>query len=380
MMKKEFFEAIALLMGTVIGAGVLGIPYIVYKAGFLTGLLALVFLGVAVLFMNLFVGEIVLSTKGKHQLTGYAEKYLGKKGKFLMAISMFIGIYGALTAYLIGVGESLYAIFNVFSPLVFSLIFFVIVSFLVFKGLKWISESELYLAGSVIVLILVISVVAFFSSNFSLEGLKTFELSKFFIPYGVILFSFLGTAAIPEMKEELKKNSKNLKKAILIGSLIPIFLYGLFAAAVIGVSGNNITEVSTIGLGQVLGEGILIFTNLFAIFAMTTSFLALGLALKWLFNFDYKLNKNLSWGLTVFLPLALFLLGVKSFISTIGMAGSFAGGLDGILVVLMLWQAKKLKERKPEYSMKYSKVIGTVLIVVFVLGILYQISNLEGFI
>ena len=41
MMKKEFFEAIALLMGTVIGAGVLGIPYIVYKAGFLTGLLLL---------------------------------------------------------------------------------------------------------------------------------------------------------------------------------------------------------------------------------------------------------------------------------------------------------------------------------------------------
>jgi hypothetical protein len=73
-------------------------------------------------------------------------------------------------------------------------------------------------------------------------------------------------------------------------------------------------------------------------------------------------------------------LGVKSFISTIGMAGSFAGGLDGILVVLMLWQAKKLKERKPEYSMKYSKVIGTVLIVVFVLGILYQILNLVGFI
>ena len=92
-MKKEFFESIALLMGTVIGAGVLGIPYIVYKAGFLTGLLALVFLGVAVLFMNLFVGEIVLSTKGKHQLTGYAEKYLGKKGKVLMALSMFIGIY-----------------------------------------------------------------------------------------------------------------------------------------------------------------------------------------------------------------------------------------------------------------------------------------------
>ena len=380
MMKKEVFEAIALLMGTVIGAGVLGIPYIVYKAGFLTGLLALVLLGAAVLFMNLFVGEIVLSTKGNHQLTGYAEKYLGKKGKTLMMLSMFIGIYGALTAYLIGVGESLYAIFNVFSPLVFSLIFFVVMAFLVFKGLKWISESELWLAGSVIVLILVISVFAFMSSDYNLTNLKDFNLFKIFIPYGVILFAFLGSAAVPEMREELRKNQKMMKRAILIGSLIPIVLYGLFAAAVIGVSGGGITEIATVGLGQVLGEKIVIFANLFAIFAMTTSFLALGLALKELFNYDYKVNKNLSWGLTVFVPLILFLLGVKSFISTIGIAGSFAGGLDGILVVLMLWKAKKLKERKPEYTVKYSKVIGTVLIVVFVLGILYQVLNLIGFI
>ena len=38
-MEKRFLEAVAVLIGIVIGAGVLGIPYVVAKAGFLTGLL-----------------------------------------------------------------------------------------------------------------------------------------------------------------------------------------------------------------------------------------------------------------------------------------------------------------------------------------------------
>lgn len=60
----------------VIGAGILGIPYVVAKAGFLTGLLDLIIIGLAVLVLNLYVGEIMLRTKEDHQLTGYAEKYL----------------------------------------------------------------------------------------------------------------------------------------------------------------------------------------------------------------------------------------------------------------------------------------------------------------
>ncbi len=37
-MKKKLFQAIATLTGTVIGAGFLGIPYVMSKSGFLIGL------------------------------------------------------------------------------------------------------------------------------------------------------------------------------------------------------------------------------------------------------------------------------------------------------------------------------------------------------
>jgi len=290
-MDKNVPRAIAMLCGTVIGAGVLGIPYVIAQAGFLVGLLSILVLGLAVLFLNLFIGEIVLRTPGNHQLPGYAEKYLGIWGKRVFMLSMIFGIYGALIAYLIGEGRSLSAIFGG-EPLLFSLGFFIIASFLVHKGIKSISKSEGFLVSIVLGLVLLISLFAFFSGKFNFTNLYSeFSLINFFIPYGVILFSFVGGAAIPEMKECLIKDKTAMKKSIIIGSLIPVLAYVIFAFIVIGVTGINTTEIATVGLGESLGSFALILGNLFAAVAMFTSFLTLGLAMKEIYMYDYKMKK-----------------------------------------------------------------------------------------
>ncbi|MEM2916630.1 MAG: aromatic amino acid transport family protein [Candidatus Woesearchaeota archaeon] len=89
--KLYLYEAVATLVGTIIGAGVLGIPYVMAKAGFLTGLLVLLLLGMVILTVNLCIGEVVLRTKGIHQLTGYVGIYLGDRGRRLMTLAMIIG-------------------------------------------------------------------------------------------------------------------------------------------------------------------------------------------------------------------------------------------------------------------------------------------------
>ena len=376
MVKKEVLEAIALLTGTIVGAGVLGIPFVIAKSGFLTGLLDIVLLGFAILLINLSIGEVILRTRSFHQLTGYADKYLGEKGKIALTISMVVGIYGALIAYIIGVGEALAVIFNSSNVLMFSLLFFVFVAVLVYLGLKSIAKSELFLSSLVVTLILVISYICIFSGKMDIMRLADFNLSKIFIPYGVILFAFIGAAAIPEMRGLLEHRKKDLKKAIIIGSLIPLFLYAIFAFAVVSVFGKNVTEVATVGLGLEFGHLVVVLANLFAVFAMTTSFLALGLALKQMYHYDYGLNRKLSWSLACGVPLILFFLGFKSFVNVIGITGIFAGGLEGILIVLMLWSAKQKSERVPEYSLKFSKVIGVFLILVFVLGVLNYLIGL----
>ena len=56
----SLLQAISLLIGTIIGAGMLGIPYAVKAVGVFPGLLLLLLLGVAILLVNLIFGEIVL--------------------------------------------------------------------------------------------------------------------------------------------------------------------------------------------------------------------------------------------------------------------------------------------------------------------------------
>ena len=91
--------AISVMLGTIIGAGILGIPYVIMKSGFMLGTVNIIILSIIIALVSLCLGEIVLRTKSDHQLTGYAEKYLGKKGKIIMFIISAFGIFSALIAY-----------------------------------------------------------------------------------------------------------------------------------------------------------------------------------------------------------------------------------------------------------------------------------------
>ncbi len=370
MKSKPFFEAIATLVGTIIGAGVLGIPYVVAKAGFLTGLVDLIVLGVAVLILYLYLGEVVLRTRGDYQLTGYAERYLGKTGKVAMFFSMIFGNYGALVAYIIGVGAALSAIFNSTNSLLFSMLFFGFAFIVIFFGGVAVKESELLMSGLVVLMVIVICVLGIGKIDFS--NLAKLSFKDLFLPYGVILFALAGSVAIPEMKKELAKNKKLLKKAIIIGALIPIVLYALFTFVVVGITNLATTEVATIGLGEKIGRTAVLFGNLFAVLSMSTSFLVLALSLKHMY-YDYKINRTIAWLLACIPPLLIFLIGNRAFVATLGFTGAIAFGIGGILNILMFWKAKKLGNRRPEYSIKKNALVGIVLIIIFILGIIYEI-------
>ena len=378
---KNSFGAIAILVGCIIGAGILGIPYVVAKAGFITGLIDIVLIGIVMIVMHLYLGEVVLRTKGKHQLVGYAEKYLGKAGKNLMWFAMVFVTYGALLAYTIKEGDFVNALFNTYfggSPFTYSLIFLGLMAFLVYFELNVLEKSEVLM---VFILLGVISLICFFAlPHVNINNLNSFNPGSFFLPYGVILFAFLGAVSIPEMKEELKENKAYMKKAIIIGCSIPLVVYIIFAFIVVGVTGINTTDGAILGLGNAIGYEMLVFGTLFGIITMMSSFLILAFSLKEMFEYDYKIDKFSSWFLTCSVPLVIFMLGVKSFVKTIGVAGSFSGGLMGILVVLMYVKAKKLGNRKPEYSIKKSNIISWILILLFVFGIMYELLNDFGLI
>jgi len=236
-----------------------------------------------------------------------------------------------------------------------------------FKGIKEFKKIEPLGVAGIFLVTLILGIINF--NKISITNLATTNPSFLFLPFGVTLFAFLGVSSIPEIKRVLQKNTKLMKKSIIIGSLIPLVVYLIFTAVVIGLHGNAIAQVAAISLGKII--------TLLGILTMFTAFLALSLALQDTYRFDFGLKFKSAWLLGIAIPLILFipisLFNLAGFVKVLSIGGSVAGGLLGISILLAHEHLKNQKlERKPEYKINIPLMIKIVFIVLFVVGIIYE--------
>jgi len=369
-MNKNFILAAASLLGTIIGAGVFGIPYVMAKSGVLVCLFYFLILGTVVLFLHLFFGEIILRTKKKQRLIGYTENYLGKRFKSLIAFSTISGTIGALLAYIVLGGDFLKIIFPFpFSSFQLSLIFWIILSFFVLLGMRSIAWSEVFLNSAFFV---VIFLIFFFSiPKLNLFNFDLANLNYLFLPYGVIMFSLIGWSAVPEI-EEILVRKQDLKKVIIFSVVLATFFCFLFGLIISGVTGKNTTQEAFQGLIPFLGKKIMILGGLFGMFVISTSFLVLANYLKNTFMLDFHFPNLAGFLLAVLPPLFLFLIGMREFILVISVVGTFVGLIEGVIISLVWAKAKKQGERIPEYRVKVPAILFYSIIVTLVLGAITQ--------
>ena len=376
MRNKKFFSGLSVLIGVIIGAGIFGIPYVIAKSGMIPGFFYFLILGGAILLLHLLFGEIVLRTKEKHRLVGFAQKYLGKLGKTLITISTILGTTGVLLAYLILGGEFFKIVFSPLldlSPSSFSFIFWLILIYFIFKGIKSISSVEIFTNSAFFLIIFV--VFCFLLPKINLENFVLIDLNHVVLPYGIILFSLVGFVGIPEMADILKTSEerKSLKKIIIIASAIVIILYLLFSLAVVGVSGENTSPEALSGLVPFLGQKVIILGALFGVITLADSFLVICLYFKNTLIYDFYFHKISASFVSSTLPLILFLIGFRSFIGVIGFVGTILGVIEGIVILLIFKKIKELGDRKPEYSLKIPSFLLYLLAIVFILGAISQI-------
>lgn len=369
----KYLEAIAALVGTIMGAGILGLPYAIQKVGAIPGVILLAVLGLATLAVNLMFAEVILRTRTRHQLAGYANKYLGVEAYWVKMLAVLFGGIGALTIYIIGEGAVLSALFGQ-SEFIWSLVFFACVSPILLGGIKSVKRADLFLVLLFIAIITVIVVSG--GSEISFSNYAKMDWQNVFVPYGAVLFSMSGLGAIVTLREVLRGDEKKIKSAVIAGTLIPLCIYIIFTLVVIGVLGEETTEVATIGLGQKIGPMLLAFGNLFALFAMTSGFLNNGLITMELLMYDLRYSRLVSWLVVCATPLLLFLIGSRSFVGTIGVVGSVTYGISAIYMIFMYWKAKKKGDRKPEFILPKFHYLGYALITLFALGFLYSLFSI----
>ncbi len=363
---KKFFLALSTLSGTIIGVGLFSLPYITTQVGIFIILGYFLALGLLAILVHLLFAEVAIKTPDFLRMPGFAKYHLGKWGERVAFLEVTLGLFGANLAYLIIGGKFLSGLMtpvlggNLF---LYTIIYFVFGALIIYSDIKIISRVEFL---GLILFFLVLFVIFFKGfSHFQLSNLFVSSLKKdLFLPYGPILFSLWGTALIPEIEEMLGSKKHLLKKIVPIAIIIPIIAYLLFIVVVVGITGQATSEESIVGLKNFLGDGIIGFALLFGLLTTFTSFIVLGLTLKKIFWYDFGMKKEIAWLITCLVPLIFFIGGVNNFIEVIGFVGGVTIGIDGILVILMYRKVNP----------KNNKIVLILpLILIFILGIIYQI-------
>ncbi|MFH1192034.1 MAG: aromatic amino acid transport family protein [bacterium] len=374
---KKIIFAISTLVGTIVGVGIFGLPYIAAQAGFWPIIIYLCGGAVIVIAISLIYGAVIIGSDGKKRLPGYVKEYFGGKWSIISLLNFLFGLYGSQLAYIIIGGKFLQGlIFPIFpiSQFAATMFFFIIGSALIYKGIKLVEKTEFFMLIFLFFIILIFFFISFGKIN--PVNFSGYDMNKMFLPYGIVFFSLMGLSILPEIKEMFlkgektnnysEKGKKNFQKTIIYSVLISLFIYIIFIAVILGVSGKNTSIEAFSGLKNVLSDRIIYIGYIFGFLSVFTSFISVGLTIEKSFIYDYGLKYKKAFILASIVPLALFLAGFNNFLYIISILGTITFGIDGFFLFVLYFKIKKIGRIKDAIITNYT---AWLLIIMFSVGI-----------
>ena len=367
-MYKNLVLPASLLAGTIIGAGIFALPFVFMKAGIIAGLFYLIVFCLVFILIHLMYAEVIIKTDGDHNFPGYVRVYLGRRGFWLANLTSILGLFLILLIYLVLSLSFLNLILPAGSGIsdIFKIMFFWLIgSAAIFLATKRLVFSEFLTTSGIVLIALLLFVLGIFNFD-KIISIRTFNLKNIFLPYGVILFSLMGRVAIPSVIRYFKKIGQPVagaKKAIILGTSIPAFVYLLFVFGILGLSGS-VSEDAVSGLINSVNPIILVLVGVFGFISVLDSYNVVGLDIKNSLSLDLKFSRFWAGSIVVILPLLLFWLGLSNFLELAGIIGGVFIALEGILIGLMYL---KLPDKK------FSPILPYILILVFIGGIVYKL-------
>jgi amino acid permease len=372
---KNYFLAVATMVGTVIGAGIFTLPIIVAKAGIIPFLVFLAGLAILQLLFHEMYASVVVATPGAHRIPGYVEIYLGKKYKKIVSFVCLLGGYGALLAYIILGGIFAHDILYPFlggSVVIYSFVLFALEAFIVLLGLKAIAKSEFILTLLLLVVAGLITWKCF--NNFDIGHISLTDWRISLLLYGPVFFSLSGDVAVPEVCRLLNKEKNKIKSAIFWGTAIPALVTGLFVIAVAGATGSATTADTLTGLNNIFDSWIVYFALIFGVINIFTSFLTSLQSVKEIYWWDFKIDHFYSWLLAAAVPLFLFVIGVQNVTAVVSLSGAITGGAIGIIMIILARAVSLDPKKKPLFKFNISTPVALVLSVFFLAGLLFEFA------
>ncbi|MGR5261161.1 aromatic amino acid transport family protein [Vibrio astriarenae] len=347
-----------IIAGTTIGAGMLALPLASAAIGFQYSLLLMIFFWALMTYSALLLVEAHQYADHDATLHTLATKLLGKNAKWLVGFFMCFLFYALCSAYVAGGGSQLNERIQQWFGITLSngatsLIFTLIISSIVYLGTIAVDKVNRVLFSAKIIALIVVLFLLSPSVSGTFLASQPLETGLLLAAMPVVFTSFGFHGSIPALVRYLDGDTKTLKRAIIIGSSIPLLIYVFWQLVTLGNLEQEVM-VANPSLGALLQSLSLLvqspalaqIVGVFADLALATSFLGVSLGL---FEFvgdatrhNQKEQHRAIIGLMTFVPPLLFAVFYpQGFIMALGYAALALAALALFIPVLLVIKARK---------------------------------------
>lgn len=337
-----FWQGVFLLIGTTIGAGVFSLPYSFSKSGWGVSVCGLVFLGLIMTALNLFYSRVILASQGDHQLVGYVKKYLGSFWQKIALFALLFSLNGVMVAYVILGGEFLALLLGQSPHFLYSLWFYLIIAFLFMRRFEFLAKAESFFSIILLGLFMIFPILVI---KWATPSQISFIGHRPLFFWGPTILALAGFSAVPEVEEILRrsKQREKLNQVVIIGTWLPVLVYGLFAFSVYTVTGAFTTADALTGLVQLMPNIVRLASGI-GLLALLTSFLSLANVVKETYYRDLNINENLAKVLALIPPIIGIFLSLPQLADIISFVGAVGLAITSSLICLLFSRVEKNKQ------------------------------------
>ncbi len=386
--RSRVIGSILMIAGCCIGAGMLGLPVLTALGGF-RPTIGLFF--ISWLFMvttGLLVLEVNLWFKEDVNIVTMASRTLGSAGKWLSWLLFVFLFYSVMVAYASACGQLTAdfasSLFGLPLPEWAGSIFLsALFGIFLYLGTRVVDQFNRLLMLCLMAAYFVLVSMGVGHINFEYLQHSNWGSALVAVPAMIISFGFHNL--IPSLSTYLSHDVKKLRLSIIIGSLIPLAIYLVWEALILGLipihgvrEALDQGEMATRSLRNAVGASWIVdMAESFAFFAIVTSFLTVALSFVDFLADGLHIKKNRLG--TIFLclltlvpPVAFSLFYPKIFLRALSYAGAFGAViLFGILPALMVWSGRYHKKMEGPVLVPGGKyTLGAVMVFAVIVVIL----------
>lgn len=375
---NHYIGGILLVAGTTIGAGMLALPVMSSFVGFFPSFVIFILCWLVMLATAFFFLDANFAVEGEPNLISMVHKTLGGWGKAVSWVVYLLLLYSLTAAYIAASGP-------LFSSAIEAITGWEMPTWLapfslpvIFGGFVYLGTLGVDVINRFLMLGLGVSyllLVGFLPEHIEGQHLMHVDWNPTLLVFPVVITSFGYHIIIPSLTTYMNHDRRKLRWTLLIGSLLPLFIYVLWQVLILGIvpitGEKSLLEAwnqgasATVPLTQILtNKWITIGAYFFSFFAIVTSFLGATLSLSDFLTDGFKIKKTwegrLIACLMTFIPPLIFALTYqRGFIVALEYAGAFVAILLIFLPAMMAW-----KLDTPRF---YSTFWGRLLLIVVIL-------------